>query len=106
MLDFENYFYEYLRKSDKDYSDNTITYYIYWTKRVMEREKIFSWDELGEKINALCVRYEDGGDEEEFGSKGNRTVINALKRYKEFYNQLPQQLEHYIELYKKSIMGN
>ncbi|MBE6137087.1 MAG: hypothetical protein E7176_01670 [Erysipelotrichaceae bacterium] len=91
MIDFESDYYDYLKKYN--YSESTRESYIYSIKRVMKREKIWSWEQLGDKIDLLCVRYDVGGEEQEFGSKSDRTIINALKRYNEYFMTTAQYLE-------------
>ena len=42
------------------------------------------WAMLAAKIGSVVARYDIGGDMEDHGNIGHRSVINALKRFKEF----------------------
>lgn len=88
--EIEHWFYRYLYK--KGYAKSTINSYVGWVKVVMENEKIISWKKLFTEIDIFCVKYETGGEAENFGRYGNRTVINALKRFNEFYKQYHLQV--------------
>ena len=90
----EKLFDEYLHK--KGYSANTCDSYVYWVKRVMEKEDIACLEVMASIISALCVKYDTGGQEEDFGNQGKRSVINALKRFKEFCRQLPDTWKEVI----------
>ena len=90
----EDWFEMYLYK--KGYSINTVNSYIYWVKRVMKKENILKWEDLATKIGALCALYDFGGLEEEYGNQGKRTVINALKQFREFNKQFLNQLKSYV----------
>lgn len=90
----EQAFYDYLKK--RKYAENTIHYYIYWVKRVIEREKLTNWWFLAAKINMICVKYDRGGEEAEFGEKGKLACINGLKRFKEYLNSIPSEFRDII----------
>lgn len=38
------------------------------------------------KISSIASLYDIGGAKEEIGDRGNRTVINALRRFEDFVN--------------------
>lgn len=62
---------------------STVYHYIGWIERVCEKEGR-SWIQLAANIDSIVRRYDVGGIEEEYGNQGHRTVINALKRFREF----------------------
>lgn len=51
---------------------------------VCRREGI-SVSYLAKNIDSLIDKYDQFGVEADFGDKGHRAVINALKRFREFY---------------------
>ncbi|MCM1131765.1 MAG: hypothetical protein NC310_07940 [Roseburia sp.] len=92
--EIEHWFLRYLNK--KGYIKSTINNYVDWVKIVMENEKIVSWKELFSVIDTLCVKYDTGGEAEDFGKYGHRTVINSLKRFNEFSKQYYVQVWEHI----------
>jgi len=67
---------------------STIPQYIRSIKLIMNEESIVSIEGLAKKINQLIVKYDIGGDKEAIGQKSHRTVINALKRFKDFVEEV------------------
>ncbi|MBS5856371.1 MAG: GreA/GreB family elongation factor [Firmicutes bacterium] len=63
--------------------DSTVGQYITAVGMVFEEEKM-SIEEFNRRINEICCLYDIGGAKESIGERGHRTVINALKRYREF----------------------
>lgn len=55
---------------------------------VMSWEGYSSWYEVATNIKQLLVDYDIGGAMEEYGEIGHRTVINALKRFDEFCDEI------------------
>lgn len=43
-----------------------------------------SWEELAARIDGIAALYDTGGPKEGLGSRSHRSVINALKRFREF----------------------
>ena len=39
------------------------------------------------RVGDIVRKYDVGGEQETFGCKSNKTVINALKRFKEFVDR-------------------
>ena len=78
---------------EKDYSTQTpagnpSTVYSYIgaiERHVLDSEHI-TWDYLKDNIDAVVKKYDVGGAKEAIGAKSNSTVINALKRFKNFVN--------------------
>ena len=64
---------------------STVFSYIRAIKKVLEEEGL-SWHTLQNDIENIVPIYDVGGSKQHFGAKGNCTVINALKRFKEFVN--------------------
>ena len=54
-------------------------------RHVLDGEHI-SWDTLKLKIDSNVSMYDVGGSKESIGALSNSTVINALKRFREFVN--------------------
>lgn len=67
-------------------SGNKSTVYDYCTriKRICKEEKV-NWIELAKNINNFVSKYNFCGPKEWYGKKGHRSVINALKKYADFY---------------------
>lgn len=63
--------------------DSTVGQYITAVGMVFEEERL-SVEEFNRRINEICCLYDIGGAKESIGERGHRTVINALKRYREF----------------------
>lgn len=64
---------------------STVSAYVKAVDSVLEKEGI-SWSTLKNNIDDIVKKYDVGGEEEVFGNKSNKTVINALKRFNEFVN--------------------
>ena len=54
-------------------------------RHVLDSEHI-TWDYLKDNIDAVVKKYDIGGAKEDVGAISNSTVINALKRFKDFVN--------------------
>lgn len=85
-------FKKYLR--GRIYANNTITSYTYWVERVFE-EECENLNEFNSNINNICNMYDIGGCKESEGNKGHGSVINALKRYREFLTDKREYREFY-----------
>lgn len=76
-----------VEKGYKEYTpsglESTVGQYIDAVGMVFEEEKM-SIEEFNRRINEICCLYDIGGAKESIGERGHRTVINALKRYREF----------------------
>ena len=76
-----------VEKGYKEYTpsglESTVGQYIDAVEKVFEEEKM-SIEEFNRRINEICCLYDIGGAKESIGERGHRTVINALKRYREF----------------------
>lgn len=77
---------------DKGYSDfsengNPSTTYNYPSRvdKVCKDENYSDWDELGENINKVIVKYSTGGECEEKGSQSHGSTLKALELFREFY---------------------
>lgn len=72
----------------KEYTDDgkpsTVYHYSKSINMIVEIELLSSWKDLEENIDLYIKQYDTGGTKEKIGNWSNRTVINALKRYKEF----------------------
>lgn len=77
-------FLNYLQNAD--YAQTTCNAYVSSVLRVCAREEL-TLPELRNEIARIVMRYDFGGEEEEFGSANKRIVINALKRFSEFCAQ-------------------
>lgn len=55
------------------------------SKNVLDEEHI-TWEMLEDNIDDIIKKYDVGGPKEHIGAKSNKTVINALRRFKEFIN--------------------
>jgi hypothetical protein len=64
---------------------STVFSYIRAIKKVLEEEGL-SWHTLQRDIENIVPIYDIGGTKQHIGAKSNCTVINALKRFKEFTN--------------------
>lgn len=64
---------------------STVFAYVKAVDSVLDKEGI-SWGTLHSNIDDIVKKYDVGGVEENFGNKSNKTVINALKRFKDFIN--------------------
>ena len=78
-----------VEKGYKEYTpsglESTVGQYIDAVEKVLEEERM-SIEEFNRRINEICCLYDIGGAKESIGERGHRTVINALKRYREFIN--------------------
>ena len=64
---------------------STVFSYIHAIKKVLEEEGL-SWHTLQSDIETIVPVYDIGGTKQHIGAKSNCTVINALKRFREFVN--------------------
>ena len=64
---------------------STVFSYIHAIKKVLEEEGL-SWHSLQSDIENIVPIYDVGGTKQHIGAKSNCTVINALKRFREFVN--------------------
>ena len=64
---------------------STVFSYINAIKKVLEEEGL-SWNSLKSNIENIIPIYDIGGAKQHIGAKSNCTVINALKRFREFVN--------------------
>lgn len=66
---------------------STVYDYIKRIDKVCELES-FSYQELADNIETVVKQYDLGGTKEDLGNKSHRAVINALKRFQDFINNL------------------
>ena len=80
LIEYHNYLH------NKNYKLSTVNSYTYAVKIVAERENYTFFSDLtvDVEIDAIIKKYDRNGAEEQFGNSGKRTVINALKRFREF----------------------
>ncbi|MBR2473669.1 MAG: hypothetical protein IKB51_01385 [Clostridia bacterium] len=71
------------RLTTRSGKNSTVYSYIKAITDVCDWEGI-SLETLEDRIVEIVPRYDVGGPNEDLGSKSHRTVINALKRFKEF----------------------
>ena len=64
---------------------STVFSYSHAIKRVLDEEGI-SWHTLKSRIDNIVHDYDIGGSKYHIGAMSNFTVINALKRFREFIN--------------------
>lgn len=64
---------------------STVFSYTHAIKKVLEEEGL-SWHTLQRDIENIVPIYDIGGAKQHIGAKSNCTVINALKRFREFVN--------------------
>ena len=62
---------------------STVPQYSRAVEKVVEREGL-NWNQLKNDIANIVKKYDKNGSEEDYGNRGNKTVINALKRFEEF----------------------
>lgn len=84
----ENAFLEYLLQqgyieTTPAGNPSTAPQYVWAVNRVLQAEHL-TWDVTAEEVGSLVTMYDVGGEKEEEGAKGHKTVINALKRFQEF----------------------
>ena len=65
---------------------STVYSYIKAIEAVLDEEHM-GWLTLKKEISRVIPVYDQGGTKESIGSKSNKTVINALKRFKEYTDQ-------------------
>lgn len=84
--DFESFMLKngYSAKTEND-TKSTVYAYANSVKSVMSDEGI-DWTSLVKQISSIASVYDIGGAKEEIGDRGNRTVINALRRFEDFVN--------------------
>ena len=61
---------------------STVPQYSRAVEKVIEREGL-TWNQLANDITEIVKKYDKNGPEEDFGNRGNRTIINALYRFAE-----------------------
>ena len=86
--DYSEGFKKYLIKQGyKEYTPSgnpsTVYQYIKGIDTVCDMEGL-NWKGIAKNIDDIIKWYDCGGEKEEFGNKGHRSVINALYRYAEF----------------------
>ena len=74
----------YSAKTEND-TKSTVYSYVTSVKAVMSDEGL-DWTSLVKNISSIASLYDIGGAKEEIGDRGNRTVINALRRFEDFVN--------------------
>lgn len=84
--DFETFMLKngYSEKTEND-TKSTVYSYVSSVKAVMNEEGL-TWAELYHQISNVASEYDVGGSKSEIGDRGNRTVINALRRFEDFVN--------------------
>ena len=75
--DYESYL------SASGYEDNVVYQYSRAIDIVCKEENI-TWVELTKIIMSVIKKYDKGGEKEKIGNYQKKTVINAIKRFKEF----------------------
>lgn len=83
-------FYNYLlrlgyKDSTPSGAPSTISQYVKSIDNVVKWEKIGNWDQLISRLPIILKEYDIGGSKAHLGEKSNRTVINALYRFAEFF---------------------
>lgn len=68
----------------KGYKSSTINQYYWGINQIVNEEQYFSWQEVVNNINKLMVDYNTFGAKGNIGEMGHKSVINALRRFKEF----------------------
>ena len=85
---FEEYLIRAGYKEETDTGNpSTVSSYCHAVDKVAQEEGM-SWDTLKDHIAAIVPVYDVGGRKELIGAKSNSTVINALKRFLEFVDEL------------------
>ena len=84
--DFETFMLKngYSAKTEND-TKSTVYSYVSSVKAVMNEEGL-TWADLYHRISDVAAVYDIGGTKVDVGEKGNRTVINALRRFEDFVN--------------------
>lgn len=62
---------------------STAFQYANWIEYILDEES-FSIEDLNLHIDEICDLYDRGGAKQKIGERGHSSVINALKRYREF----------------------
>lgn len=65
---------------------STVYSYIDAIERNVLDDEHITWEILKTNIDSIVTKYDVGGVKEAVGAKSNSTVINALKRFKDFVN--------------------
>ena len=82
--DYINYLVDAGYKIETDNGDDSTVYaYAKAVESVVNEEGI-TWIDLENNIDDIVDKYDVGGEKEAFGAKSNNTVINALKRFREY----------------------
>ena len=84
--DLKSDFKRYLELSG--YEPSVVYAYLRYVGLVCREEKM-GWKTLLSNIRSIISLYSEGGAKEEMGNYQNKTVINALKRYKDFVDVNP-----------------
>ena len=71
----------------KNYAPTTIKTYCSSINGVLNNENYESWERVAQNINKLLVDYDMYGCKSELGQHGHASVINALRRFKEFLDE-------------------
>ena len=75
----------YAIETPSGYRSTVYSYISAIERHVLDSEHI-TWEKLKENIDSIVKRYDVGGAKEDIGSISKFTVINALKRFKDFVN--------------------
>lgn len=91
-------FKQYLIKEGyKEYTPSghpsTVYDYIKRIDFVCEEEGLLSWMQLASNINYYVNNYDIGGRKESLGELSHRSVINALKRFRDFLHEIDYKSE-------------
>jgi hypothetical protein len=70
------------------YEPSVVYAYLRYVGLVCREEKM-GWKTLLSNIRSIIPLYSEGGAKEEMGNYQNKTVINALKRYRDFVDMNP-----------------
>lgn len=80
-----------IEKGYKEYTDDgkpsTVYFYSKSINLVIDKENLTSWKDLEHNIDLYIMQYDTGGIKEKIGNLSHRTVINALKLYKDFLTE-------------------
>lgn len=74
---------------------STVYDYIKRIDFVCEEECLLSWSQLASNIGKFVCMYDIGGRKEALGEKGHKTIINSLKRFREFLDEVDYKDESY-----------
>ena len=75
----------YSTETPSGYPSTVYSYIDAIERNVLDGEHI-TWDILKNNIDSIVARYDVGGEKADIGAKSKSTVINALKRFKDFIN--------------------